>query len=268
MTPIIELANISYTYPDSQHPVFADISVELPAGVTAFVGQNGTGKSTLLLLAAARLFPDAGTVTILGRDSRSLEDEEERNQCVSFIYQNMEFETEESIGTLMEFIYDSGFHEMKNAGFIGELAEVLELGEYMDQQLQVLSKGAMQRAILCFSLLYGSKIIMMDEPIFALEDYQKQRAMDFMSTYAREQDVHLLYSIHETELSEKYSDSVFLFYKNGLIKYGPTEEIMTTQALEQAYEFPRAMLHQREHLYRENLIRLSDIKPSGKLGTN
>ena len=268
MNPIIELKGVSFQYPDSQRPVFTDISLDLPPGVTALIGQNGTGKSTMLLLAGGRLFPDAGSVTILGRNSGSFQDEEERNRYVSFIYQNMEFETEDSIGALMEFIYQNGFHDTKRDGFIAEIVEVFELEESKDKKLQDLSKGAMQRAILSFSLLYGSEIIMMDEPIFALEDYQKRRAMNYMCTFAREQNVHLFYSIHETELSEKYSDNAFLFYKNGLIKYGPTKEIMITHLLEDAYEIPRAMLHQKEHLYRENLIRLSDIKPGGEAGTN
>ena len=261
MEGIITLSNVDFTYPGEEQPVFSGLDITLPAGITSLMGQNGTGKSTLLLLAGGRLFPDGGEVEILGTDSRDIESEEERNRFVSFIYQNMEFETENRTGELMEFILENGFHENKDNAFISELAMVFELSSAMLQPLHLLSKGEMQRTILAFSLLYGSKIIMMDEPVFALEDYQKRRAMDYMTDYAKDRGVHLLYSVHEIEITEKYSENVILFYKDGSIGMGTTYSTITDKNLEEAFELPRAMLFQKEHLYRENLLRLSKIRP-------
>ncbi len=55
--PEIRLEKVSFYYPETEQLVFNDLSIELPKGVTTLVGQNGTGKSTLLLLAPGVLLP-------------------------------------------------------------------------------------------------------------------------------------------------------------------------------------------------------------------
>ena len=264
MDSIITLNDISFTYPDEESPVFTDLDINLPPGITSIMGQNGAGKTTMLLIAAARLFPQRGVVKILGQNSRNLDSEAERNRYVSFVYQNMEFETEESIGELTEYIFQNGFHEKKERSLIKELTKAFEIDNLLGKQLQNLSKGEKQRAILVFCLLYGSKIIMMDEPIFALEDRQKRQTMEYLTEYAKTRGVHLLYSIHEIEISSKYSDNVILFYKNGSIGLGTTEKVLTDKNLEEAYELPRSMLYKKESLFRDNLLMLSSIRPDSR----
>jgi ABC-type cobalamin/Fe3+-siderophores transport system ATPase subunit len=249
----IRLQNVSFYYPESQVLVFNKLSIDLPKGVTTLVGQNGTGKSTLLLLAAGILLPVEGTVYLQGIDTRNLREEQERQRYVSFVYQNMEFETEENIGDLLEYVHANGFHQTKDPALVPELVEVCELKQVLSKKTQEVSKGELQRTIIAFSLLYGSKIIMMDEPIFALEDYQKQRIMAYLVDYSRTRGVSLYYSVHELDISEKYSDYLMLFHKNGRVELGPTEELFTRNNIEEAYEVPLVMLKRREAIYREVL---------------
>ncbi len=249
----VRLTGVSFAYPETDGMVFGDLSLSLPKGLVTLVGQNGTGKSTLLLLASARLYPTRGKVEILGRDSSELTDENERNRYVSFIYQNMEFETEEPIGALMDFVYEHGFHTARDPGLIKVLTSVLELSGVLNKKTQEVSKGELQRAIIAFSLLYGSRIIMMDEPIFALEDRHKLQVMGFLKEYALERSISIYYSIHEFEISRGYSDWALLFYKDRSIRLGRTDEMLTRSRIEEAYEIPYGMLYRKEHLYREAL---------------
>jgi len=242
--------------------VFNALSVSVPPGVTSLVGQNGSGKSTFLLLAGARLFPATGTVTVLGRNTREFEGvltrpdlEEQRNRYVSFVYQNMEFETEEPIGTLLEYVYYNGFSEKKDGAVLKETQKVLELEGVLGKKTQELSKGQLQRAIIGFSLLYGSTIVMMDEPVFALEEPQKRKVFSFLTSRAHEDGFSILYSAHNLDLTRDFSDNLMLFGKDGSIQIGPTAELFTRERIEQAYQVPFDMLHQKEHLFREMLAR-------------
>jgi len=253
----IRLEKVSFYYPETERLVVNDLSIELPDGVTTLVGQNGTGKSTLLLLAAGILLPVQGTVLLRGIDTRNLREEQERQRHVSFVYQNMEFETEESIGELLEYVHENGFHETKDPGLIPELIDICELEKVLGKKTQEVSKGELQRTIIAFSLLYGSKIIMLDEPIFALEEYQKHRIMDFLVDYSRAQDVSLYYSVHELDISEKYSDYLLLFHKNGRLELDQTRQLFTKENIEEAYEVPYVMLKRKEAIYREALQNLS-----------
>ncbi len=259
--------------------VFAGLNLELPAGVVSLVGQNGSGKSTLLLLAGARLFPAAGEVRLFGESTRRFarahddyELEQRRNEVVSFVYQNMEFETEDSIGDLMEFVYDNGFHRDKKPQFLRELQATLELEPVLAKRTQQLSKGELQRAIVAFSLLYGSRIIMLDEPVFALEDHQKHRVFEMLSDFAARTGTSVYYSVHELELTRRYSQYTALFYGSGAaaaagdggagtVRVGPTAELTAKEQIEEAFQVPIDLLHKKEGLYRETLLKLSRQKP-------
>lgn len=263
-SPIV-LNNISFAYEEEKY-IFKDMTLELPGGVVSLVGQNGTGKSTLLLLAGGRLAPSEGTVTILGKDSATLQSEDERNSLVSFIYQNMEFETEETIGDLLAMIYENGFHKTKEPALMKTIIEVMDLSGLLSKTTGEISKGEMQRTVIAFSLLYGSEVIMMDEPVFALENNRKAIVLAYLNEYAKQYNVSIYYSIHELDLSIKYSDNVLLFTKEGQILSGPTEELLSRENIERAYQVPMDMLHQREDLYRDHLLKGDD--PESLKGVN
>ncbi len=284
MDVAVQFQNVSFAYPkrefgvvdqqlvtveheDQVTQVLNSVTVDLPSKMMAVVGQNGIGKSTLLLLAGARLFPQSGVVSIFGRPSSDFVDaaldpglEHERNRYVSFIYQNMEFETEDTVGNLMETVYEQGFHEEHNPGFLEDIRRELELDSFLHLKTQQLAKGQLQRAIIGFSLLYGSKIIMMDEPVFALEEPQKERAFDFLLSVSEQRSIPIYFSVHNLELSQKYSQYLLLFSRTGSFKVGPTAKLYTRENIEEAYQIPMSMLHKREFLYRE-MLNKSSIPP-------
>ena len=250
----IEFKNVSFYY-DPDKPVFTNLSVDLPGGVTSLVGQNGTGKSTFMLLSGGRLMPQNGTVLLAGKDTAALVDEETRNQLASFVYQNMEFETEETVGELLTLVFESGLHGPGEKFLIDELISEFELECVLNRSVQNTSKGEMQKINIAFSLLYGSKVLFMDEPVFALEDHWKDRVLKYLKGYARKMSISLYYSIHELDLSRKYSDNGILFFKDGSISCGPTEKLLLKENVEDAYQVPMELLYKREQLFRDHLIK-------------
>ena len=205
MIPVV-LEDVHYTWDEQGDPLFAGLDVEMPEGMVSLMGENGTGKSSFLLLAGGVLLPQKGRVLINGLNSASLRDETVRHEQVSFIYQNLEFESEEPIQDLLQFVHDNGFHQEKDPDLLDELVRVFELERILGKRTGEVSKGELQRTILAFSLLYGSPIVMMDEPVFAMEDGQKRRAFEFLVDYARRNQVSIYYSVHELELSQEYSE--------------------------------------------------------------
>lgn len=257
----IVFENVYFTYEDMDQPILKDLSVELPDGVVSLIGQNGTGKSTFLLLASGAAVPESGRVLIDGVDTRELRDERERQRYVSLIFQNMEFETQEPIGELLGYVYQNGFHLEKDPKFLEELITVFELRKFLDKRTQEVSKGELQRTILAFSLLYGSRILVMDEPIFAMEPPQKTRAMKFLMDYARENQLAVYYSAHELDITQKFSDYLMIFYKDGRTpRIGATAELDQRDIIEEAYEVPLTMLKTKEAFFREALTRVEEAR--------
>ena len=244
---VLEFKKVSFGYDDA--PVLKDLTVSVPAGVTAVTGPNGTGKSTFLLLASGRLLPNSGTILLEGKDTADL-DETERNRLCSLVFQNMEFETEEPLGPLLDFVLANGFLKESEQGLLKSVVETFELGMLLSRPTSKLSKGEMQRAVMAFSLLYGSRVVVMDEPVFALESHQKQRALEFICQYARNTGTSFLYSAHDLDLNRAYSDRVFLFSKTAAPQLGSAAALLSLDSLEAAYQVPYSLLYQKEELHR------------------
>lgn len=245
-----------------QPPVIFDhFSAELPSGFVSLVGPNGSGKSTFMLLAAGRVLPQEGTVQLLGHDTRPLS-EEERDKLASYIYQNMELDTDQEVRELLDFVYKNGSLGGKAFGaldaskdFLAEVQEVFELTELLDKKFNALSKGQLQRALAAFALLYGSKSVFMDEPFFALEERQKESAVQYLKEFCAAKNATVYISMHELDLTKKYAQTVLLFYPNHDIDLGSADEVLTDQALEKSYGVPASMLKQSEELSREQIAR-------------
>lgn len=270
----IQFQDATFAYPpaagqegeaSAAQPIFRNCTATLPGGFVSLVGPNASGKSTFMLLAAGRLLPQAGTILLLGADTKSLS-EEERNRRASFIYQNMEFDTEAPVAQLLEQVYRNGAFAgscppvaagdaatAPRKDVLEQVSAVLELEGLQEKPLASLSKGQMQRVILAFSLLYGSKSIFMDEPLFALETSQKHKILGYIKSYCTELGIPVYISMHELELSRMYPDNVLLFYPNRDMDFGTPEEVLTAEALEKAYGVPVAMLKDAESLTRKNL---------------
>ena len=206
-------------------------------------------------MASGRLLPASGRVLLEGHDTAVLGEIDKARLC-SLVYQNMEFETEEPLGELLEYVQANGFGNRDDREFRKSVIEAFELAPLQTRKTQTLSKGEMQRAVMAFSLLYGSRVVVMDEPVFALEDPQKRRALGFIADFARTAGVSFLYSAHELDLTRDFCDRVLLFPKGKHPVLGTAADLLTREILEEAYGVPYALLHQKERLHRETLARL------------
>ena len=296
----LEFVDVNFTYPPVEEydengevfvqeskPVFEHFTAELPEGFVSLVGPNASGKSTLMMLASGRLCPTSGMIKLFETDTREFfpaikitktkegetqeivepsKSEEEKNILASVIYQNMEFETSEKVEELLKQVFENGEFQGKTPSEFGsenifeKVIEVFELKEILDRSISGISKGELQRTLLGFSVLYGSKSIFMDEPLFAMEYYQKEKALSFLVDYSKKMDVSIYISMHELELSKKFAPLVLLFYPDRNMDLGTPEEVLTDEALEKAYGVPASQLRNTERLTRSQMIEATQVE--------
>lgn len=275
MKNYLEFNDVSFTYPLVEddfdengkqivpQPVFEHFTAKFPCEFTSLIGPNACGKSTFLMLASGRLVPQTGKVLLCGQQVANL-NQEEKNLLASVIYQNMEFESQDSVFKLLEFVYKNGILKGNAKSIKGqknlfdEVIEIFELEKVLNHKLNQISKGEIQRVLLAFSILYGSPTIFMDEPLFAMEDYQKKKALAYFKDYCHQTKTAIFISMHEIDLSRKYADKVLLIYPNRDMSYGTPEEVLTAEDLEKAYGIPESMLKNQEAFTREELRNFAD----------
>ncbi len=299
-TKFLEFTDVTFTYPPIEEydengevfvqeskPVFEHFSAELPEGFVSLVGPNASGKSTLMMLASGRLCPSSGMIKLFETDTREFfpiirvtkteegetqeiaqprRSEEEKNILASVIYQNMEFETSEKVEELLKQVFENGEFQGKtpaefgNENIFEKVIEVFELNEILNRSISGISKGELQRTLLAFSVLYGSKSIFMDEPLFAMEYSQKEKALSFLVDYSKKMNVTIYISMHELELSKKFAPLVLLFYPDRNMDLGTPEEVLTDEALEKAYGVPASQLRNTERLTRSQMIEATRVE--------
>lgn len=267
----IDFSNVTFAYPPVEGdvdennqqiipaPVFENFSGSLPASFVSVIGPNGCGKSTLMLLASGRIAPEKGTVKLFDQDIYSLE-EEKKNLLASVIYQNMEFESQDKVEKLLSFVYQNGALKANAKGIKGkdlfdEVVDQFELASVMNHGLTGISKGENQRVLLAFSLLYGSASVFMDEPLFAMEDRQKESALEYLRAFSMETKTPMYISMHELDLTRKYAENVLLIKPNRDMSFGTPQEVMTREELEAAYGIPESMLKHQEAMTRDVLVK-------------
>ncbi|HQC00123.1 MAG TPA: ATP-binding cassette domain-containing protein, partial [Methanospirillum sp.] len=159
-----------------------DLDVEInvrPGEVLALLGENGSGKSTILNLLAGLLTPDEGEITLNGRilfsgaDNRSIPPEE-RN--IGYVFQNYALFPHMSAFENVAF----GLKRRKiGAGeiqvLVSRMLEELGIGHLVSEKVTDLSGGQRQRVALARALVIQPDLLLLDEPLTALDRKTKEK---------------------------------------------------------------------------------------------
>ncbi len=206
--PLLTLENVTAGY--NRIKVIQDITITLyPGDFVALVGNNGTGKSTLGLVAAGLLKPLSGVV-------RYLEGVKPRPGLdVAMLFQNPtdqlftdSVDEEVAFGPRNYDRFDSGRHD--------EILKEADLLALRERRPLMLSVGQQQRTTLAACLGLQPSLLILDEPTLGQDWGHLQRLMNYLIRLNRQGTAILLIS-HDYKLVHRYTHSVFLM-KNGRIQ--------------------------------------------------
>ncbi len=164
-----------------------------PGEILAVIGDNGAGKSSLIKAVSGAVIPDAGTVTLEGREVRFTSPIDARNAGIETVYQTLAMSPALSIA-------DNMFmgREIRKPGFRGKVLRQLdrkrmeeiareklsELGlmtiQNINQAVETLSGGQRQGVAVARAAAFGSKVIILDEPTAALGVKESRRVLELI----------------------------------------------------------------------------------------
>jgi cobalt/nickel transport system ATP-binding protein len=181
--PLIELQNITFTYPGAPQPVFQDFNFQLlPGNHLGLIGPNGCGKTTLLHLIMGLLRPQAGSIVIFGQEVKKEKDFVDVRQKVGLLFQNADDQL--FCPTVLEDVafgpLNQGKPPAEAIAIARETMARLGLTGFEDRVTYKLSGGEKKLVSLATVLAMEPQLLLLDEPTAGLDEKTKDRLIHIL----------------------------------------------------------------------------------------
>lgn len=224
---LIQLEGIKFAYPDG-HQALAGIDLSIAKGSNvAFLGANGSGKSSLFLLLAGLLRPQSGTYRLNGKlIGWNRADRSFASQTLGLVFQDPDVQILNST-VAKEVAYGPA-----NLGVPRDEIDrrtMYALGQCGIAHLRSrvphsLSFGQKKSVCIASILAMETEVIVFDEPMAWLDPYQKHE-MRAILRILHQQGKTVLVSTHSTELAYEWADEIFVLNQGRIICHGAADEV-------------------------------------------
>lgn len=192
--------------------------------VFGLLGENGAGKTTTLRMLATMLKPTSGTAKINGIDLIESPTEVRKQIGILFGGETGLYDRLTARENIEYFGLLNGMGKEKISERIEELADKLNMGEYLDRRAGKLSKGMKQKVALARSIIHDPDIMLFDEPTSGLDVTAVRIVHDFIKDL-REQGKTVIFSSHSMKEVEKLCDTVGIIHKGRIIEVSSLPEL-------------------------------------------
>lgn len=213
-------------------PLIGDVEIALRKGeILTLIGPNGAGKSTILKSIARQLALIAGTVSLDGKDLKSLSGAELSKRMAVVMTQRLRSElmTCEDVVATGRYPYTGrfGILSAEDHAVVESAMELVRVTEIRDLDFDRISDGQRQRVMLARAICQEPEILILDEPTSYLDVRHKLEFLSILQKLCREKQLTVILSLHELELAEKISDRILCVNGSAVERIGSPEEVMT-----------------------------------------
>lgn len=204
-----------------------DVSFAASAGVTCLFGPSGCGKSSVLAAIAGLLAPEEGRVLLDGEalldTARRIALPPERRRC-AMVFQDARLFPHLSVETNLRYGARRAPAGAKGPGF-AEVVALLGIGALLDRRPRHLSGGERQRVALGRALLAGPRLLLLDEPLAALDQRRRAEILPLLARIRPEFGVPMLHVTHALDEADALADTLVLMEAGRVLAAGPIEEV-------------------------------------------
>ncbi|MFE7110175.1 ABC transporter ATP-binding protein [Streptomyces sp. NPDC057575] len=211
----LTLADVTLTYPDGDTRLTAldRISLDVPAGsLTAVVGPSGSGKSSLLAVAATLVTPDTGRVVVAGTDTAGLGRADQallRREHIGIVFQQPNLLPSLTAAEQLQVMtHLSGGQVRAARGRALELLDAVGLADQAGRRPHQLSGGQRQRINIARALMNDPAVLLVDEPTSALDHERGAAVLDLLVTLTRERSTATVLVTHDLAHLDKADRTV------------------------------------------------------------
>jgi len=211
-----------------------EVGFRLDAGFTILYGPSGAGKTTLLDCIAGLTAPDAGRIAITDRvffdDAKGINLPAQRRR-VGYVFQSLalfpHLSAEKNIGYGLARVEASERRRKTDA-----ILESFRIAHVRDRRPEEISGGEQQRVALARSLVTDPGVLLLDEPLAALDAVTKGKIIDDLRAWNQMHRVPILYVTHSREEVFALGERVVVLERGRITAQGTPQEVMTAPRLE------------------------------------
>ena len=210
-------------------PIFSEIDCEIGKGeFITLLGPSGCGKSTLLRCIAGLTPVDSGRILLDGQDIVPLSPQK---RGIGMVFQsyalfpNMTVEQNVAFGLRMQKVKGSEAEQR-----VKEVLELVELNDFAGRYPQQLSGGQCQRVALARSLVTRPRLLLLDEPLSALDARIRKHLREQIRSIQQELGLTTIFVTHDQEEALVMSDRIFLMNAGKIVQSGDAETLYTAPA--------------------------------------
>ncbi len=199
-----------------------DISLEIGEGeIVGFLGPNGAGKSTTMNILTGYLSSTAGRVSVAGIDV--LGDPLNAKRQIGYLPEQPPLYLDMTVDEYLNFHYDLKGCKLNRTAHLGEICEVVRIGDVRKRVIRNLSKGYRQRVGIAGALVGNPRVIIFDEPTVGLDPKQIIEIRNLIRSLGKEHTVIL--STHILQEVQAVCDRIVIINKGRIVADEKTENI-------------------------------------------
>ena len=223
----VEFAGVSKSY-DGRTLVVKDLDLRVRTGeFVTLLGPSGSGKTTILMMLAGFQTPTEGEIRIGGRPIQNLPP---RKRGIGMVFQNYALFPHMTVGANLAFPLEvRGMGAGERRERVGRALELVRLGELSDRRPGQLSGGQQQRVAIARALVFEPSLVLMDEPLGALDRSLREEMQYEIRRIHRRLGVTIVYVTHDQQEAMVMSDRI------AVLRDGVVEQIAPPEGL---YEEP------------------------------
>jgi putative spermidine/putrescine transport system ATP-binding protein len=223
----VEVRGLSKSF--GKTPVFRDIDLDVERGtMCVLVGPSGCGKTTLLRAIAGLATPDAGSIKVDGKDITRAD---ARSRSIGMVFQhyalfpNMSVEQNLAFGLEQQKLAPAGITKK-----VKDMVALMGLEERAKALPAALSGGQKQRVALARALITEPKLLLLDEPLSALDAQIRKRLRDELKRLQSTIGFTAIFVTHDQEEALLLGDKVAIMQRGAFAQVGSPAEIYNTPA--------------------------------------
>lgn len=263
---VIQAENLSYSYEENDRKALNGLSVRIRRGrKVAFMGGNGSGKSTFFLCLNGILRPDEGRVLIDGEPvSYTRKGLLDVRKKVGIVFQEPDNQLfSASVFQEISFgILNLGVEEETARKEVEKVIRELDITPFKDRPAHALSGGQKKQVAIADILVMHPQVMILDEPASALDAVHTKKVHELIRELT-EQGITVLMALHDIDYAWAWADEIVLMHEGKVIRQGTPREVCEDEnALKKAGLERPAVLRIYEKLKDKGVLSGSQIPGS------